>query len=643
MSNHNSAEPGSRMTVWSFFRGFAKVLIGGALLIQAFLFIILFTVVISVFGALSSSEVSNGREGPSVKIPSGASLLFNPQGLLAETEPVQDPFDQAIGEIFGGGNDGKVSVHKLVQVIEEAAEDDRIQSMVLDLDRLIIPSSYLSKAHLLADAVETFRESGKEVVAVGDFYGQAQYLVASEADQVLMHDYGAVIFPGFGRYRTYYASLLDNLDVTRNVFRAGSFKSALEPYFRDDMSPEAKEANLAYLSVMWDSVASRIDENRGLGDGATQGFSDQLPEFVRAARGDLALTALESGYIDEIGSRVERRAFLVDLVGENSEGELNVVDLDTYRSGIDEPIDRSDVANVMVIPVEGAIVMGDNDLANASGEVIAKRIRQAREDDDVAAVVLRVDSPGGALFAAQLMHEELVALKEAGKPLVASMSSFAASGGYWISAPADKIFAAETTITGSIGVYSFIPTFENLADRYGVSVDGVGTTPLSALDAAGIGGLPESFSEIVQYSVEEAYRDFLQTVSEGRGTLTPEEVNERGQGRVWIGTQALELGLVDEIGGLDDAVDAAAELAGLEDFDVVGASREKSQFELFLESFGADTALRAALPTDVLGLGKLEQTSVGRAAQVAHRELMIEVTHDDPNGVYIRCLPCEDF
>ncbi|MEO1040729.1 MAG: signal peptide peptidase SppA [Pseudomonadota bacterium] len=643
MSNHDNATSGSRMTVWSFFRGFAKVVIGGALLLQAFLFIMLFAVVISLIGGLSSPDVSSGREGPIVKIPSGASLLFNPVGLLAETEPVPDPFEEALGEVFGGGSDGKVNVHKLVQAIEEAAEDERISSMVLDLDQLIIPSSYLSKAHLLADAVENFRESGKDVVAVGDFYGQAQYLIASEANQVLMHDYGAVVFPGFGRYRTYYSTLLDNLDVTRNVFRAGSFKSALEPYFRDDMSPEAKEANLAYLNVMWDSVSSRIDENRGLGDGATKGFSDQLPEFVRAARGDLALTALESGYVDEIGSRVERQAFLADMVGENDEGELNFVDIDTYRAGIDEPTDRSDVPNVMVIPVEGAIVMGDDDLADASGEVIAKRIRQAREDDDVAAVVLRVDSPGGALFAAQLMHEELVELKKAGKPLVASMSSYAASGGYWISAPADKIFAAETTITGSIGVYSFIPTFENLAGRYGVSVDGVGTTPIAALDAALLAGLPESVTEIAQYSVEQAYRDFLETVSKGRGNLTPAEVDERGQGRVWIGTQALELGLVDEIGGLDAALDAAAELAGLEDYDVVGASREKTQFELFLESFGAEAALEAALPKDVLGLRKLEQTSVGQAAQIAHRELLLEAAHDDPNGVYIRCLPCEDF
>ncbi|MEM0928494.1 MAG: signal peptide peptidase SppA [Pseudomonadota bacterium] len=630
------------MTVWSFFRGFAKVVIGGALFLQAFLFIVLFALVISLFGGMSSSGDGGGREGPTVKIPDGSSLLFNPVGLLAETEPSPDPFEEALDEVFGGGSAGRVSVHSLIDAIEAAAEDDRITSMVLDLEGLIIPSSYLSKAHILADAVETFRKSGKEVVAIGDFYGQAQYLVASEANTVLMHDYGAVMFPGFGRYRTYYATLLDNLDVTRNVFRAGSFKSALEPFFRDDMSAEAEEANLAYLSVMWDSVAARIDENRGLGDGATKGFSDQLPEFVRAARGDLALTALESGYVDEIGSRVERKAFLTDMVGENEEGDLNFVDLDTYRSSLPEPEDRDDVPNVMVIPVEGAIVMGDDDTGNASGEVIAKRLREAREDDDVAAVVLRVDSPGGALFAAQLMYEELTALKEAGKPVVASMSSFAASGGYWIAAPADKIIASETTITGSIGVYAFLPTFENLAARYGVSVDGVGTTPLASLDAVPLAALPESVAEIAQYSVNDAYGDFLRTVSEGRG-LTPEEVDERGQGRVWIGTQALELGLVDELGELEDALDAAAELAGLEDYDAVGASREKTQFELFLESFGAEASVSGALPRDVLGLGRLERTSVGKVAKTVHDELMIEAAHDDPNGVYVRCLACEDF
>ncbi|MEO1658481.1 MAG: signal peptide peptidase SppA [Pseudomonadota bacterium] len=641
MSNHDSAD-NSRMTVWSFFRGFAKVVIGGALFLQAFLFIVLFAVVISVFGGLSSSGDGSGREGPVVKIPDGSALLFNPVGVLAETEPVPDPFEEALDEVFGGGSDGRVSVHKLAEAIEAAAGDERITSMVLDLEGLLIPSSYLSKAHILADAVEGFRESGKEVVAVGDYYGQAQYLVASEANTVLLHDYGAVVFPGFGRYRTYYSTLLDNLDVTRNVFRAGSFKSALEPYFRDDMSPEAEEANLAYLNAMWDTVAARIDENRGLGDGATKGFSDQLPEFVRAARGDLALTALESGYVDEIGSRVERKAFLADLVGEDDEGELNLVDIDTYRAGMPQTEDRDDVPNIMVIPVEGAIVMGEDDGANASGEVIAKRIRDAREDEDVAAVVLRVDSPGGALFAAQLMHEELEALKEAGKPLVASMSSLAASGGYWIAAPADRIFAAETTITGSIGAYSFIPTFENLAGRYGITVDGVGTTPISSLDGVPLAPLPESVVEIAQYGIEDAYRDFLDTVAAGRD-LTPEEVDQRGQGRVWIGTQALELGLVDEIGELGDALDAAAELAGLEDYDTVGATREKTQFELFLEGFGAEAAVQSVLPKDVLGLERLERTTIGKAAKIVGKELMIEATHDDPNGVYVRCLACEDL
>lgn len=640
MSNHDSAA-GSRMTVWSFFRGFAKVVVGGALFLQAFLFIVLFAIVISLFSGMSSPGGDPSREGPTIKIPEGSSLLFNPVGVLSETEPTTDPFEEALDEVFGSSSDGRVSVHHLVDSIEAAAEDERITSMVLDLEGLIIPSSYLSKAHILADAVETFRESGKDVVAIGDYYGQAQYLVASEANTVLMHDYGAVIFQGFGRYRTYYSTLLENLDVTRNVFRVGTFKSALEPYFRDDMSPEAAEANLAYLSVMWDSVASRIDENRGLGEGATKGFSDQLPEYVRAARGDLALTALESGYVDEIGSRVERKAFLAGMVGEDEDGDLNFVDLDTYRSTIPQPEDRSDVPNIMVIPVEGAIVMGEGDGTNASGEVIAKRIRDAREDEDVAAVVLRVDSPGGALFAAQLMYEELEALKEAGKPVVASMSSLAASGGYWIAAPADKIFASETTITGSIGVYSFIPTAENLAARYGVNVDGVGTTPLASLDAAFLGGLPESFTEIAQYSVEEAYRDFLNTVSDGRD-LTPEEVDERGQGRVWIGSQALELGLVDELGELDDALDAAAELAGLEDYDAVGGAREKSQFELFLESLGAEAAVAAVLPKDVLGLEQLERTSVGKAAKLVQQELLIEAAHDDPRGVYVRCLACED-
>ncbi|MEM9838356.1 MAG: signal peptide peptidase SppA [Pseudomonadota bacterium] len=645
MTELRSGQARSRISAWQFFRGLAKVVIGGALLLQAFLFIAVLALLLSILGAVST-EMNSSGDKDELEIEAGSALYFNPSGLLGETTPEEDPFEEAINEAFGGGSIGQVSVHKLVKIVNAAKDDENIDTMILDLQGLAIPDIYLSKALLLADAIEDFRESGKRVVAIGDGYGQNQYFIASEADTIVMHTEGALFMQGYGRYRTYYSSLLDKLEITKNIFRVGTFKSALEPVLRDDMSPEAKQANEAYISVLWETFTQRIDENRDLGAGATDFFANNMPEILRAAGGDIAQAVADSGYVDEVLTRAERREFLVELVGEDEDGDLNTVSLGEYKKTIEPKEDREDVGNIAVVTVEGAIIDGPQEPGVASGEFVSKQLREARKDDDVKAVVLRVDSPGGSVFASELIRNEVQELKAAGKPVVVSMSSIAASGGYWISSPADAIWARETTVTGSIGIFAYIPTFEKLAAKYGVFTDGVGTTPLAAINSVPIGGLPEQAQELFQQSINHGYRQFLTIVSEGRD-LPMEEVAELAEGRVWIGTDAKELGLVDEFGTLQDAIADAAARAELEDWDVVGTKREKTRFEQFIESLSGEAKAKGLIREDkaLFGIGKtgFDKTTLGRAAKIIEEETRFEASFNDPNSMYVRCLECGPF
>ena len=644
MTDYVGGQDRSRLTVWQFFRGLAKVVVGGALFLQAILFIAVFALVLSVLGSVGTQLEGQNGDGPSLKIEDGVALVFNPQGLLAETTPEEDPFEQALAEAFGGGSQSQVSVHTLIRVLETAKDDERIAALVLDLSGLAIPDAYLSKAQILADAVEDFRESGKPVIAVGDFYGQNQYLIASEADTVLMHDDGGLIFTGYGSFRTYYASLLELLDVTVNVFRVGTFKSALEPVLRDDMSPEAELANTERLAAMWGTYTARIDANRSLASGTTDAFANNQSVSFGAVGGDFGEAVLNAGYVDQLATREQQRTFVADIVGTDDDGDPRTVKLKLYANTLEVPTDREDVGNIAVITASGTIIDGAQENGVVSGSYVAKQLRDARLDDDIKAVVFRVDSPGGSAFASEIMRDEVLALKEAGKPVVVSMSSLAASGGYWIAAPADVIFAQPDTITGSIGIFSYIPTFEKIANKYGVFVDGVGTTNLSALSGVPLSELPEELRAILQYSVEDGYRDFLDIVAEGRG-MTPEQVDEIGQGRVWIGSKALEIGLVDELGGLQDAIAKAAELAEMEEWDIGGMVRQKTRFEQFVESLAGEAQAHGLIAQEDDALFTktrtgFDGTTLGQAAAIVDREFKLQRSFDDPEGLYVRCLEC---
>ncbi|MGE0410112.1 MAG: signal peptide peptidase SppA, partial [Amphiplicatus sp.] len=396
-----------------------------------------------------------------------------------------------------------------------------------------------------------------------------------------------------------------------------------------------KEANLAFLNVMWDEYARSTEAARHLPAGAIQRYADEGSALLAAAGGDTAKLALDYGLVDGLKSRSTQAAYLKDSFGADKEGRsFKHVDFSRYLTAIGEEPD-GDAPNVAVVTAAGAIVDGEAPVGQgAGGDTIAGYLKKAREDDSVKAVVLRVDSPGGSAFASEVIRDEVLALKAAGKPVVVSMGSLAASGGYWISAPADEIWAAPTTITGSIGIFGFFPTFENTAAEAGVHVDGVGTTALSSSLAAGIGPLPASAADIIQQSVEEGYERFLKVVSDGRG-LDPAYVDSIGQGRVWIGKTALDLKLVDKLGDLDDAVAAAAARANLDNYDVVDMIDRPTPFERIFAGLSA----RAV---KLFGLDRPRAHSALKTL-VAKAEATADflASFQDPSGVYARCLACE--
>ncbi|MEM9706787.1 MAG: signal peptide peptidase SppA [Pseudomonadota bacterium] len=644
------AKQNQDFTIWGFIKGFGKLLVGTLLLLQGI--VGLFALLIFI-GLLTAGV--NGFSGANdvEKVPAGAALLIAPEAVLVEQAEPEDPFASLLGEAFGGDSVGQLSVHDLVYAIRSAADNEKISAIVLDIGQLAISQSSASKLHYVAEALQDFREATyegepKRIIAVGDFYEQSQYLLAAQADEVIMSDYGNVFIAGYGSYGLYFKSFLERLKVTTHVFRVGTFKSAVEPFLRDDMSEEAKEANRAFLNVLWDAYAKSVAEGRPekLTVAAVKEYADRPAEIVRRAGGDLAQAALNHGLVDKLMSRPEQRAYLKDAFGANDTGESFLsVTLDEYLDAVSRPVD-GDAPNVAVITVAGPIVDGDEVSTDvAAGDTIGGYLKSALEDDDVKAVVLRVDSPGGSVFASEVIRDGVIALKQAGKPVVASMGSLAASGGYWVSAPADEIWAAPTTLTGSIGIFGLLTTLEEGAGSLGVFVDGIGTSTLTPLYATGLGPLPAEASELLQLSIENGYDRFLSIVAEGRNAVLPEDaqvdrayLDSVAQGRVWIGEQAQRLRLVDNLGDFDDAVEAAARLAELEAYDRVDMINRMTPFERFF-------ATNAARAMALFGVNKtrsdVANSFVAKAVRAAEKHFGMLKHFNDPNGMYARCLACE--
>lgn len=620
--------------VWGFVKGFGKLIIGILLVLQG---VIGLAMLLLFVGFIVSVSDNLGGQKAIGSVPKDAALLLNPKGVLVEEAEVKDPFEQLLQEAYGADEPDQVEVDEIVRAIRSAAKDDRIKGMVLDLSQLYVPTISASKAHYIGAAIEDFKKSGKKAFAVGDYYSQEQYLIASHADEIYMHDKGSLVLVGYGSYDAFMKTFLDKLLVTPHVFRVGTFKAAVEPFLRDDMSPEAKEANLAFLGSMWSSYSKAIESARSLPAGSIDRFANDLNNILRETGGDFAEAALKFKLVDHLSSRPEQLAAMQAAFGENDSGDgFKNVEFGAYLAAIGPEKDGKN-PNIAIVTAAGTIVDGEAPSGVAAGgDTIAGYLKKALDDENVKAVVLRVDSPGGSAFASEIIRDGVLALKEAGKPVVVSMGSLAASGGYWISSPGDEIWASPTTVTGSIGIFAFFPTFEKAAQHWGVNIDGVGTTALSSLYGTGIGPLEENVADIFQQSVEDGYHDFLNVVADGR-KLEPTYVDSVGQGRVWIGEQAVGLKLVDHLGEIDDAVAAAAKLANLTNYDRVEMREQLTPFEMM---FGKSAAkLSVALGLDE-AKARATQSIVRKAISTVRKEVAFIDQFNDPNALYARCIIC---
>lgn len=568
-------------------------------------------------------------------LPQRAALDIAPVGFLVE-QLEGSPLERAQAELVGDAP-VQTRVQDVVDALGFARSDRRIAAVHLDLSGLA--GGGLSKLMRIADAMEDFRDSGKTIIASGDFFSQGGYFLAAHADEVYLHPEGLIFLPGYGSFRTYYKDAIDLLRIDWNVFRVGTHKTAVEPYMRMDMSPEARESVENLTTQLWTLYRNAVEDSRGLEDGAIEAYANGLVERIAEAGGDMATAALEANLVDDLLTRVELRERLIEIVGANGDHG------DDYSfAGMNEYLDQMrlmkgdevQARNVAVIVAAGEITFGSQGPGTIGAESTSDLLRRAGNDDSVAAVVLRVDSPGGSSFASEIIAHEVEELRSSGKPVVVSMGSVAASGGYWISAGADRIIASPATITGSIGIFGMIPTYQRSLDALGIAVDGTGTTIWSG-ELRPDREMSAHTRELFQILMEDGYMDFISRVARERG-MDVDDVDTIGQGRVWTGADALENGLVDELGSFDDAVRAAADLANL-DPDSYGTKfieTELSPFEQFLvDVFEASSSFGVRMESVGSSPGRLEQMA-------ARFEEFLDplLRFDDPRGVYAHCM-CE--
>jgi protease-4 len=540
------------MSVGSALRGFFGIVWRMLEGLRRFLHLLLLLIIFGfVLAALHTSIPT---------VPRSAALVVAPEGELVE-ELSSDPVRRAFGEASGGPAP-ETLLKDVVDAITTAKSDSRIKLIVLEVGNL--SPSGLSKLQEIAAALRDFRAAGKRVVVAADSLDQTQYYLAAQAGEVYLDPLGLVYVDGFSYYRMFLKDAIDKLNVDVNVFRAGTFKSFTDQFSRSDMAPSEREESSVWLDALWNAYCQDVARARSLPANALNEYIADEPAALGSVKGDAAKLALQKGLVTALKSRRQLADDLKSLVGEDeSNHSFNQIGIEPYLAAMraKRVLKPKAEARVGIVVASGEILDGHQPPGTIGGDSTADLLRQARYDKTVKSVVLRIDSPGGSMFASEQILREVQALRKAGKPVVVSMSTYAASGGYYIAAAANQIFASPTTLTGSIGVFSVVPTFQRTLERLGVKVDGLGTTPLAG-DMRVERTLGPAARQILQLSVDHAYSEFLQRVSEGRKKPV-EDVDKIAQGRVWAGVDAQRIGLVDHLGGLKDATDAAAKLAEL--------------------------------------------------------------------------------
>ena len=598
---------------------------------RTFVFIILLLIVVGIFSG-------GGSNDDNLEIPENAILNINIQGVLVEELTTSD-FERAFADFADQPLLGETLVTDVIDVIAVAKTDDSIKYLMLDFDDFIGGSP--SKLQTVAAAIDDFKESEKKVIAYSSLgYSTNSYYLASHADEIHMHDYSQITIEGYRSYRTYYKSFYDKFFIDANVFKVGKYKAFVEPYFRDSMSEEAKGNIMEWMSVLWENYLDDISKAREIDRVSFENYINSLDAALKENEGDAGLAALNSGLVDQLTNKRQFRDYLFSLSSDEEDNSINTIDMRRYskiiknnKSALD--IDSEDESNIAVIVASGGIINGTGGPGTIADEDFITLIRKAYDDESIKALVLRVDSGGGSAYASEVIADELEKFKESGRPIVASMGGVAASGGYYISAPADKIYAEKATITGSIGVGGFIPTFERAFDQLGIHEDGYSTVDITT---SLLQTLTEKDKAILQMGTENIYQKFISKVSENRN-MTIEEVDIIAQGKVWIGTKALEIGLVDAIGNLEDAIEAAAVLAELDDDYGITMIKRNDPFSTFAASFGFSVLNKMLTLMSHMGFSIpsiIDHPLINWLGMQSEQLAQF----NDPRGIYLNCY-CE--
>ena len=579
-----------------------------------FLMMIIF-IIISIFSSMFSNNLVD---------PEGKALVINPSGPIVEqVSGPSDPFQT----LLTGEQSSELYVGDLLEVLEAASSDERIKDLVLRLDN--ISGTGQAVLYDVGLALKNVKESGKRIIAIGDQYSESGFYLASFADEIIMNPEGWILLDGFDRSKMYYKSFLDKLKISFNVIRVGTFKSATEPYLRDDMSDAAKEANLAYLDVLWASWVNVVSANRSLTPESIQYLVDNADELVKKSKKGTAEALLNYGMIDKLLTRTEQREYMVELFGESETKEsFNKISGGSYYQVLqDEKKTKSSENKIAVVVARGTIMDGDQPPGTIGGDSTSRLIKNAHEDEAVKAIVLRVDSGGGGVFASEVIRQELLKAQEKGIKVIASMGNVAASGGYWISTNADEIWASHNTITGSIGIFGLLPTVDKSLENIGINTDGVST---GKLDASGdpTKGLSPMFKNIIQAEIEHGYDKFITLVSESRG-IDKKQVDNIAQGRVWAGETAQELGLVDKLGNIKDAINRAAELAEIDSYETYYPSEPLDWKQQLLSSIFSISG--GIIPQSILD-NFFVKSSLKTLSEIE--------SFNDPKGIYLKCEDC---
>ncbi|KYP97533.1 protease 4 [Sodalis-like endosymbiont of Proechinophthirus fluctus] len=559
-------------------------------------------------------------------------LVMDLTGTVVDKPAMNNKFRQLGRELLGASSNRlqENSLFDVVDTLRQAKSDANITGLVLSLKDFA--GADQASLEYIGKALREFRDSGKPIYAVGDSYSQAQYFLASYANKIYLTPHGAVDLHGIAKNNLYYKTLLEKLKVNSHIFRVGTYKSAVEPFLRDNMSDDARDADSRWVNQLWQHYLTTAATNRQITPQQLFPGAKTMLDGLRAVQGNSAQFALNNKWVDEVASRSAIDDELTKAFGWNKRDKaFNSISIYDYRPAT--PSQQG--GQIAVILANGAIIDGLETTGLVGGDTTADQIRDARLDPDIKAIVFRVNSPGGSVTASEVIRSELAAARAAGKPVVVSMGGVAASGGYWVSTPANYIIASASTLTGSIGIFGVINTLESSLDSIGVHTDGVATSPLA--DVSMTKTLPSEFSQMMQLNVENGYHNFIDLVAQSRHK-TPEEVDNISQGHVWIGSDAAQNGLVDQLGDFDDAASKAAELAQLKQYQLNWYLDEPNLLDLLFAQTSA--SMHAVIPSLIQSWLPAPVTQVVDRLKI---DAGLGFEWNDPQNRYAFCLSCEQI